>query len=125
MPATLSVKFFLIPNVNLPWCNLRHFPLVLLFLIWRRGQPPLYYSLLSGSCREPHGLFFFRLHNPTPLMQFILQTLHQLCCPSLNHVLNVFLVCIFISFIDYLIAPQSSCVNIISFSILVPVSLIL
>ena len=41
--TTLSVKkFFLISNLNLPWCNLRPFPLVLLLVTWenRLRHPP-------------------------------------------------------------------------------------
>jgi len=39
---------FFIPNLNLPWCNLRPFPLIL-----SRMQSPIppHRSLLSGSCR--------------------------------------------------------------------------
>ncbi|KAK4813146.1 hypothetical protein QYF61_013111 [Mycteria americana] len=54
---TLSVnKFFLISNLNLPWCNLRPFPLVLSLVTWEKRPIPPLYTLLSGSCPSaaPH-----------------------------------------------------------------------
>ena len=45
-------KFFLISNWNLPWSNLRSFPLILSLLPGRRHQPLRHHRLLSGSCRE-------------------------------------------------------------------------
>ena len=44
-------KFFLISNLNLPWCNLRPLPLVLSLLPGRKGQPPPHSKLLSRSCK--------------------------------------------------------------------------
>ncbi|KAK4813638.1 hypothetical protein QYF61_014398 [Mycteria americana] len=67
---TLSVKkFFQIANLNLPWCNLRPFPLVL---------------SLAKQPQVPQLL----------LIRLVLQTLHQLRCPSLDTLqhLNVSLV---------------------------------
>ncbi|KAK4810503.1 hypothetical protein QYF61_004283 [Mycteria americana] len=72
--TTLSVKkFFLISNLNLPWHNLRPFPLILSLVTWEKRPTPT-------SLQPP-----FRL---------LLQTLHQLCCPSLDMLqhLNVSLV---------------------------------
>lgn len=51
--ATLSMrKFFLISNKNLPWLNLRPFPLSYCWLPGRGDWPPPDYSLSSGSCRD-------------------------------------------------------------------------
>jgi len=49
-------NFFLITNLNLPWCNSRPLPLIPLLLPGRRSLPPRY-SLLSGGCRKRGGLF--------------------------------------------------------------------
>jgi len=44
---TLSVKFFLISNLNLPWCNLRPFPLVLSPVTSEKRPTPLTVSTLQ------------------------------------------------------------------------------
>jgi len=46
-------KHFLIFNLNIPWQNIRPFPLGLLLSPGRSVQPPPHHSHLSGSCREP------------------------------------------------------------------------
>ena len=87
--TTLSVKkFFLISNVNFPWCNLRPFPLV---------QSPV-----TSEINSAHTVITFQAleesskvspQPPLPLtkqLQFlqsllvghILQALHKPCCPS-------------------------------------------
>lgn len=58
LTALLEKQSFLIPNRNLPWHNLRPSPLILLLLPGRRDQPPLCYTLFSGSCGEPAGLLW-------------------------------------------------------------------
>ncbi|KAK4813337.1 hypothetical protein QYF61_026500 [Mycteria americana] len=80
--ATLSVKkFFLISNLNLPWRNLRPFSLVL-------SRHPPHYNLLSGSNKvspQPPFLQAKQPQFPQPLpISLVLQTLHQLRCPSLD-----------------------------------------
>ena len=51
-PTSLSEnKCFLISNLNLPWCNLRPFCLILLLLLGRRGQPSSLHNFFSGHCR--------------------------------------------------------------------------
>lgn len=50
--TTHSVKkFFLVSNLNFPWCNLRPCPLPLSLLAWEKTPSP-YCNLLSNSCRE-------------------------------------------------------------------------
>ncbi|KAK4826066.1 hypothetical protein QYF61_005025 [Mycteria americana] len=81
--TTLSVKkFFLISRLNLPWRNLRPFPLILSLVTWEKRPTPT-------SLQPP-----FRLNNPSSLIRLLLQTLHQLCYPSLDTLqhLNVSLV---------------------------------
>ncbi|KAK4817221.1 hypothetical protein QYF61_003745 [Mycteria americana] len=74
--TTLSVKKnFLISNPNLPWHNLRPFPLVLSFVAVESDkvspQPPFL------QAKQPQF--------PQPLLiRLVLQTLHQLRCPSLD-----------------------------------------
>ncbi|KAK4823949.1 hypothetical protein QYF61_008335 [Mycteria americana] len=83
---TLSVKKnFLISSLNLPWRNLRPFPLVLSLVGVESDkvspQPPFL------QAKQPHF--------PQPLLiRLVLQTLHQLRCPSLDTLqhLNVSLV---------------------------------
>ncbi|KAK4831669.1 hypothetical protein QYF61_018636 [Mycteria americana] len=56
--TTLSVKkFFLISSLNLPWCNLRPFPLVLSLVTWEKRPTP---ALLQPPFRE-------LLNNPSSL----------------------------------------------------------
>ncbi|KAK4823315.1 hypothetical protein QYF61_000917 [Mycteria americana] len=86
--TTVSVKeFFLISNLNLPWRNLRPFPLVLSLVTWEKRPTPT-------SLQPP-----FRLNSPSSfpqllLIRLVLQTPHQLHCPSLDTLqhLNVSLV---------------------------------
>ncbi|KAK4828356.1 hypothetical protein QYF61_026017 [Mycteria americana] len=73
---TLSVKKnFLISSLNLPWRNLRPFPLVLWLVVVESNkvspQPPF---LQAKQSQLPQPL----------LRRLLLQTLHQLCCPSLH-----------------------------------------
>ncbi|KAK4823924.1 hypothetical protein QYF61_008310 [Mycteria americana] len=75
---TLSVKKnFLISSLNLPWRNLRPFPLVLSLVTWEETDPHL-----TTASFQPL------------LIRLLLQTLHQLRCPSLDTLqhLNVSLV---------------------------------
>jgi len=86
----LSVKkFFLISNLNFPWCNLRPFPLILppvrrdqpcsaaiTFQVFEEGnkvspQPPL------PQTKQPQFL-------QSLLIGHVLQALHKPCCPSLE-----------------------------------------
>jgi len=52
LTTLLEKKFFLISNLNLPYCNLRPFPPILLLIPGRRGQPLLCHNLrhTAGSC---------------------------------------------------------------------------
>ncbi|KAK4824318.1 LOW QUALITY PROTEIN: hypothetical protein QYF61_013593 [Mycteria americana] len=99
--TTLSVKkFFLIPNLSLPWCNLRPFPLILSLVTWERDRPPPLYNLLSvveSNKVSPQPPFLQAKQSQLPqllLIRLLLQTLHQLRCPSLDMLqhLNVSLV---------------------------------
>ncbi|KAK4824710.1 LOW QUALITY PROTEIN: hypothetical protein QYF61_017936 [Mycteria americana] len=98
---TLSVKKnFLISSLNLPWCNLRPFLLSYHLLHGRRDRPPPLYNLLSvvesnKVSPQPPFLQAKQSQLPQPLLiRFLLQTLHQLRCPSLDMLqhLNVSLV---------------------------------
>ena len=51
-------KCFLIPNLNLPWHNVRLSPLIPLLLPGRRVQPPCRHNLISDCCRERWGLLW-------------------------------------------------------------------
>ncbi|KAK4832220.1 hypothetical protein QYF61_021067, partial [Mycteria americana] len=67
--TTLSVnKFFLISNLNPPWCNLRPFPLVLSLVTWEKRPTPTWlqppYRQLKRAGRFPLSLLFSRLNNP-------------------------------------------------------------
>ncbi|KAK4821778.1 LOW QUALITY PROTEIN: hypothetical protein QYF61_000839 [Mycteria americana] len=95
--TTLSVKkFFLISNLNLPWCNLRPFPLVLSLVTWDKRPTPT--SLQPESNKVSPQPPFLQAKRPQfsqPLLiRLLLQTLHQLRCPSLHTLqhLNVSLV---------------------------------
>ncbi|KAK4820813.1 hypothetical protein QYF61_007207 [Mycteria americana] len=98
--TTLSVKFFLIPNLNVSRRNLRPFPLVLSLVTWKKRptptslQPPFRQSAIKVS-PQPPLLQAKQPQLPQPLLiRLQLQTLHQLRCPSLHTLqhLNVFLV---------------------------------
>ncbi|KAK4815816.1 LOW QUALITY PROTEIN: hypothetical protein QYF61_007425 [Mycteria americana] len=98
---TLSVKKnFLISSLNLPWCNLRPFPLVLSLVTWEKRPTPPLYNLLSvvesdKVSPQPPFLQAKQSQLPQPLfIRLLLQTLHQLRCPSLDTLqhLNVSLV---------------------------------
>ncbi|KAK4815747.1 LOW QUALITY PROTEIN: hypothetical protein QYF61_006785 [Mycteria americana] len=98
---TLSVKKnFLISSLNLPWRNLRPFPLVLSLVTWeKRPTPPLYnlLSVVESNKVSPQTPFLqpkqSQLPQPLPI-SLVLQTLPQLRCPSLDTLqpLNVSLV---------------------------------
>ncbi|KAK4824542.1 LOW QUALITY PROTEIN: hypothetical protein QYF61_016146, partial [Mycteria americana] len=100
--TTLSVKkFFLISNLNLAWHNLRPFPLILSLVTWeKRPTPTSLPNLLSvvesdKVSPEPPLLQAKQPQFPQPLLiRLLLQTLHQLRCPSLDTLqhLNVSLV---------------------------------
>ncbi|KAK4828136.1 hypothetical protein QYF61_023934 [Mycteria americana] len=84
--TTLSVnKFILISNLSLQWHNLKPFPLLLSLVVVERDkvspQPPF---LQANQPQFPQLL----------LIRLVLQTLHQLQCPSLDTLqhLNVSLV---------------------------------
>lgn len=65
--TTLSVrKLFLISSVNLPWCNLGSFALLLL---GRRDKPSPCYSLFSGGCRVREGHWALGLVEPQRPME--------------------------------------------------------
>ncbi|KAK4815625.1 LOW QUALITY PROTEIN: hypothetical protein QYF61_004840 [Mycteria americana] len=91
---TLSV------NLNLPWRNLRPFPLVRSLVTWeKRPTPPLYNLLSAGESDKvsPQPPFLQPKQPQFPqllLIRLVLQTLHQLRCPSLDTLqpLNVSLV---------------------------------
>lgn len=66
--AALSMKkFFLVPNLSLPWCNLSLFPYALSLLTWEKRptptllQPPS--RKLKKAVRSPFSLLFSRLNN--------------------------------------------------------------
>ncbi|KAK4831211.1 hypothetical protein QYF61_016048 [Mycteria americana] len=66
--TTLSVKkFFLISNLNLPWCNLRPPPLVLSLVTWEKRLTPTSLQPPFRMIRSPLSLFFSRLNNPSSL----------------------------------------------------------
>jgi len=100
--TALSVKkFFLIPSLNFSWYNLRVFPLVLLPVTWeKRPTPPCYnfsQVVLKSNNVSPQPPFLETKQPQFPqplLVRFVLQTLHQLCCPSLDMLqhLNIFLI---------------------------------
>ncbi|KAK4816194.1 LOW QUALITY PROTEIN: hypothetical protein QYF61_012659 [Mycteria americana] len=82
---TLSVKYnFLISSLNLPWHNLRPFPLVLSLVTWeKRPTPPLYnlLSVVESNKVSPQPPFLQAKppQFPQPLLiRLLLQTLHQL-----------------------------------------------
>lgn len=67
---TLSVKkFFLMSNINLPWCSLRGSPLILSFAVWEKRLTRTY-SFLSGSCKERKVNFDVTLYNLQVTSQF-------------------------------------------------------
>jgi len=58
---TLLVKeFFLMPNLNLHWCNFRLFPLILSLVTWEKSLTPKMKQLLDSGIR----LQFSQLHRP-------------------------------------------------------------
>ncbi|KAK4820559.1 LOW QUALITY PROTEIN: hypothetical protein QYF61_000709 [Mycteria americana] len=88
---TLSVKKnFLISSLNLPWRNLRPFPLVLSLVTWEKRPTPPLYNLLSvvesdEVSPQPPFLQAEQPQVPQPLpISLVLQTLPQLRCPSLD-----------------------------------------
>ncbi|KAK4812678.1 LOW QUALITY PROTEIN: hypothetical protein QYF61_012188 [Mycteria americana] len=88
---TLSVKKnFLISSLNLPWRNLRPFPLVLSLVTWEKRPTPPLYTLLSVEesdevSPQPPFLQAKQSQLPQPLLiRLLLQTLPQLRCPSLD-----------------------------------------
>ncbi|KAK4826124.1 LOW QUALITY PROTEIN: hypothetical protein QYF61_005276 [Mycteria americana] len=90
---TLSVKKnFLISSLNLPWRNLRPFPLVLSLVTWEKRptptslQPPFHVVVESDEVSpQPPFLQAKQSQLPQPLLiRLLLQTLHQLRCPSLD-----------------------------------------
>ncbi|KAK4812358.1 LOW QUALITY PROTEIN: hypothetical protein QYF61_018808 [Mycteria americana] len=90
LTTLLMKKFFLTSNLNLPWCNLRPFPLVLWLVTWeKRPTPPLYnlLSVVESSKFSPHTPFLQAKQPqfPQPLpISLVLQTLPQLRCSSLD-----------------------------------------
>lgn len=53
---SFSVTIFPVPNLNLPWHNLRSFPLILSFETYQKLLIPPHYIFLSGSyefCSDP------------------------------------------------------------------------
>ena len=88
--TTLSVKkFFLTSNLNLPWCNLRPFSLVLSPV--RRDLPALAVStfqILEESNRVSPQPPFPQTKQPrflqSLLVRHILQALHKPCFPPLD-----------------------------------------
>lgn len=44
-------KFFLMSDMNLPWCSFRPFLLILSLVAWEKRPTPGH-NILSGSCRE-------------------------------------------------------------------------
>ncbi|KAK4820995.1 hypothetical protein QYF61_009461 [Mycteria americana] len=95
---TLSVKkFLIISNLNLPWHNLTPSPL----LLGRRDRPHLsttsFQVVVESDEVSPQPPFLQAEQPQVPqplLIRLLLQTLHQLCCPSLDTLqpLNVLLV---------------------------------
>jgi len=80
--TTLSEnKYFLIFNVNFPWCNLRPFPLFLLLLTQEKRptstwpQPP--FRQLYRVMRSPMSLLFSRMNKPNSLNHS-----HKACVPD-------------------------------------------
>lgn len=79
--TSLLVKtFFLMSNLNLPWCNLRLFLLVMLLISWEKRLTPI---LLPGSCRVMRSTLFLLF----PRLNTLSHSLN-LCppcpCPSLK-----------------------------------------
>ena len=96
--TTLSVKkFFLISNLNLPWCNLRPLPLVLSLVTWvKRPAPASLQAPFSNKVSPQPPLLQTkqpRFLQPL-LIRLVLQIPHQPHCSSLDTLqqLNVLLV---------------------------------
>ncbi|KAK4828611.1 hypothetical protein QYF61_000063 [Mycteria americana] len=91
-------KNFLISSLNLPWCNLRPFPLVLSLVTWeKRPTPTSFQGVVESDKVSPQPPFLQAKQSQLPqllLIRLLLQTLHQLRCPSLDTLqhLNVSLV---------------------------------
>ena len=81
-------KFLLISNLNLPWRNLRPFPLVLSQVICeKRPTPSSFQVVVEGSNISPEPSLLQTKQPQFPqllLPGLVLQTLHQLCSPSLD-----------------------------------------
>ncbi|KAK4822235.1 hypothetical protein QYF61_011876 [Mycteria americana] len=101
--TTLSVKkFFLTSNLNLPWLNLRPFPLVLLLVPWEKRldthlTTTSFQVVVESNKVSPQHPFLQAKQPQLPqplLIRLLLQSLHQLRCPSLDTLqhLNVSLV---------------------------------
>ena len=91
---------FLISNLNLPWCNMRPFPLIACYL-GEETNPHLATASFQAVVEsdkvspQPPVLQAKQLQFPQPLLiRLLLLTLHWLRCPSLDtlHHLNVLLV---------------------------------
>ncbi|KAK4831181.1 LOW QUALITY PROTEIN: hypothetical protein QYF61_015913 [Mycteria americana] len=96
--TTLSVKkFFLISSLNLPWHNLRPFPLVLSLVTWEKRPTPTSLqplSVVESDKVSPQPPFLQAKQPQFPQPLLLRRTLHQLRCPSLDtpQHLHVFLV---------------------------------
>jgi len=99
---TLSVKkFFLISSLNLLWCNLRPFPLVLLLVTGEKRltatSPTSFQVAVDSEKVSPQPPLLQAKQAQFPrllLLRLVLQTPHQPRCPSLDTLqhLNVLLV---------------------------------
>jgi len=83
----LMKTFFIISSLNLPWHNLRPFPLVLSLVTWEKR--------LMATSLQPQPPFLKAKQPPFPqplLIRLVLYTLHQLHSSSLDTLwhLNVF-----------------------------------
>ncbi|KAJ7410128.1 hypothetical protein WISP_110967 [Willisornis vidua] len=91
-PITLSMnKFFLMSNLNLPWYSLRLCPLILLLVPWEEANTDLattsFQVVVESDKVTPESPFHQTMHLQLPhqlLIRPVLQTLHQLCCTSLD-----------------------------------------
>lgn len=83
--ALSKYEFLLKYNLNFPWCNLRTFPLILSLDAQETGLiPTLASSKVIVEYVEASFLQAKQPELPQQLVSLVLQTPHQLYCPSLD-----------------------------------------
>ena len=100
LTTVLEKWYFLLSSLNLPWQNLRPFPLILSLVTWAKRPTPSSLQPLQVVVQSdkvfPERPLLQTEQSQLPqllLLRPVLQTPHQLCCPSLGVVqgLDVFL----------------------------------